>query len=1231
MKYLPLRTALSLFVSIVSVICAYGQAADTRPLAPGQSMTREMTGAETHRYTFELKKDEFFQVRVEQKGVDVALRLLDAEGKELAKMDSPNGKNGPETLTWVGSADSKLTLEIGKLDSKSEPGAYSVLREKFRWATEVERKFISAQTNARRLFSAAESLYKTKTPESQKEALAKYREAGSVFREIGDISGEADSFFFSGAILLSLKDSRGAIADFERSLAAYRNLGQKVPMTVILDKMGEILFSLGENDKSIKYLVEALELQRDFTDKRIEAETLSLLSLVYREAGQIDNGIRTADRELLIRMGLGDRVNEVKVLYSIGTLFISKDEPEKAEGYFDRALLLSDQIGDKKLRADTLYHIGSSIFFYPGVVGTLKKGNPQQSLSLLTQARQICKDIGYQTLEALIVKNIGSVYSGMGQHRQALASFQEGLQLDKKNGNKRSEITSLVKIARTYSIFDEWQNVISTYLEALSVARAIRDSKSEIEALQHLGSYYAELGSIQESLKYRFQALDKSRSTGDRELEINCLNVIGLVYLRAGETQQALSFFNKALELVNQSENKFMKAETLERLGSVYSVLKNEQEALNYMNDALALYRANKSVGEASVLAWYGEYYAKKKELQKALEFYHQSLMIYRNKKAVEMETKTLGAIMVVWREAQQPFLASFYGVQAINRIQRRRQSIKLLEPELRKKYLELTEPTYRYLAGLFIEQGSFARAEQVLGMLKEEEYFEFIKRDTGEISGLEGRIGLRESEKALIARYNLLADKVTEIGQEFGKLEDKKRLLTRTNETLSPDEQKRFSELEKQLADANAAFQLFLTKELVNEIGKEKAAVVDVDRSMQGKLKKWGEGTVALYTVAGEDRYRVVLTTAKTQVDGKTEIKIADLNKKVFAFRAALQNPNLDPRPLGKELYDILIKPIEKDLKAANAKTLLWSLDGTLRYIPLAALSPDGQHYLVEDYQNVILTPKTRADVAATDTSWRALGLGVSEGTSIASPEDSTRKIPFSSLPGTERELISIIRNEGAQNETGVLPGRRYINKDFTAENLVNSLSIETDEGKRKFNVVHFASHFHLGTSDSNSFILLGNGRIMTLAEIRNSPSIDFEDVELIALSACNTGFADSANGKEIDSLASVIQTKNGRSVLATLWAVADESTSLVMSEFYRLRKEQPKLSKAAAMQMAQRAMIEGRLKPASPGNDAVKGVEPVSGPGEKPVAPPFARDPARPFAHPYYWSPFVLIGNWR
>ncbi|MGE3467110.1 MAG: CHAT domain-containing protein, partial [Pyrinomonadaceae bacterium] len=387
----------------------------------------------------------------------------------------------------------------------------------------------------------------------------------------------------------------------------------------------------------------------------------------------------------------------------------------------------------------------------------------------------------------------------------------------------------------------------------------------------------------------------------------------------------------------------------------------------------------------------------------------------------------------------------------------------------------------------------------------------------------------------------------------------------------------------------------LFLEKELVNEIGTENAKTLAADRDQQ-RVREWGSGTVALTTVITENRYRVVLTTPTVQIDGKTDISAAVLNRKVFAFRQALQNTATDPRQIGKELYDILIKPIEKELAASGAKTLVWSLDGTLRYIPISALSPDGKTYLVERFQNVMITPKTRERVSRHDAGWRALGMGVSEEQTLADLDGTGQRITLEALPSAKRELTSIIRDETDPANNGIFDGRRFLDDEFTMDNLTRSLARKNQDNTKHFNVVHLATHFRLGETWASSFLIIGGGKTLTLQQMSTLPEIDFAGVELTTLSACNTAIVTAASGIEVDSLAESIQSKGGKAVLATLWNVYDESTEKLMSGFYRFKKDDPSITKADALQRAQAKMIA-----------------------------------SADFSHPYFWSGFTLIGNWR
>ena len=501
--------------------------------------------------------------------------------------------------------------------------------------------------------------------------------------------------------------------------------------------------------------------------------------------------------------------------------------------------------------------------------------------------------------------------------------------------------------------------------------------------------------------------------------------------------------------------------------------------------------------------------------------------------------------------------------------------------------------------------------------MLKQEEVFDYLKRDSSEADKLSKRADLTEQEAASLKKYEEFGERITALGAEFGELQK----LQIGGVSLTREQEKRYEELAVQLEDASRSFQVFL-REIAAEFGMRANAEKDLQENLalQADLKSWGDNVVFIYTLVGEERYRTILITPEAQTDGKTEISAADLNKKISDFRQIVQNPKLDPRPLGKELYDILIKPIEKQLEGAKAKTLLWSLDGNLRLLPFAALW-DGTQYFGQKYQNVTITLASRTRLGDAPTgNWKVLGLGVSESKTVKT-ENGTRDVVFTALPSVVSELDSIVQTG---NSDGVLPGQSLLNAEFTEKNLKAQLL-------KGYKVIHIASHFNLNAGDATkSFLLLGDGNALTVDEIKNSPLLKFSGVELLTLSACQTAVTGKdSTGKEIEGFGYVAQQKGAKAILATLWSVADESTQLLMTEFYRLRKENPQMTKAEAIRTAQQAMIEGKLKPTKTGADNRSGVFMTE--ENKPNAPMFEVDKNKPYAHPFYWSPFVLIGNWK
>ena len=137
-----------------------------------------------------------------------------------------------------------------------------------------------------------------------------------------------------------------------------------------------------------------------------------------------------------------------------------------------------------------------------------------------------------------------------------------------------------------------------------------------------------------------------------------------------------------------------------------------------------------------------------------------------------------------------------------------------------------------------------------------------------------------------------------------------------------------------------------------------------------------------------------------------------------------------------------------------------------------------------------------------------------------------------------------------------------------------------------------------------------------------------------MLSLSACETATGGAAkekdsNGKEVEGLAHVAQTLGAKSVMASLWQVSDEGTKELMLKFYETRKTQPNFPKGEALRQAQLSLLRGSYKINEYNKINRSGVINI-GVGNT-IQTPFKKDAKAPFAHPYYWSPFILIGNWK
>ncbi|MEC4983887.1 MAG: CHAT domain-containing protein [Oscillatoria sp. PMC 1068.18] len=271
----------------------------------------------------------------------------------------------------------------------------------------------------------------------------------------------------------------------------------------------------------------------------------------------------------------------------------------------------------------------------------------------------------------------------------------------------------------------------------------------------------------------------------------------------------------------------------------------------------------------------------------------------------------------------------------------------------------------------------------------------------------------------------------------------------------------------------------------------------------------------------------------------------------------------------LFQKIYDWLIKPAETELNRQRIATLVFVLDGSLRNLPMAALY-DGQQYLIEKYSIALSSGLQLFPQGLAKQKLNALTVGLTEA-----------RQGFSPLPAVEAEIKQIAE----EIDTKVL-----LDREFTTSQFQKSI------GDRSFSIVHLATHGQFSSNPEETFLLTWDNRLNVteldvLFEKRRVGIL--KPIELLVLSACESA---SGDRRATLGLAGLALRSGAYSTLASLWSVNDESTALLMSEFYQqLTQQNQSITKAEAIRQAQLALLKNPV-----------------------------------YDHPYFWAAFVLIGNW-
>jgi len=526
-------------------------------------------------------------------------------------------------------------------------------------------------------------------------------------------------------------------------------------------------------------------------------------------------------------------------------------------------------------------------------------------------------------------------------------------------------------------------------------------------------------------------AAEREQAADSRLREAERLHREGLAAAKARDFRNAIPLYEKALALREQvlgREHAELVSLT-DALGAAHRELGNLSAALSYYQRSLTI--GEKALGPehpsvATGLNNLAELLAAKGEYGKALALRERALPIASQANVPDTLWRVQDGLRALLARAGQTDVAIFFGKQAVNTIQGVRARLTELERGLQRSFLEDKSGAYRALADLLIEQGRLAEAQQVLGMLKEEEFFEFIRRSEAD-DPRRRRVAFLGYEQPWHERLQQLTGRLRQIGTEKRELERQIRLgLAEADRTklaaLDKESAKAARELDRFHREIAAAFATAAATR-----APETADALANRAALQKTLATLAAGSVMLHYAQAEERLNIIVTTDTSQVAHRVPIKSADLNRQIDRLRRVLRSPRSNPLPAAQDLYRVLIAPIAADLEGAGARTLMLYLDGALRYIPLAVLH-DGSRFLAERYALAVYTEVARENLTHLPPEGRtiaALGL--------------TRAIEeYAALPAVKAELEAIVKT-GA---TGVIPGEVHLDDHFSAQVMQQALA---------------------------------------------------------------------------------------------------------------------------------------------------------------------------------------------
>ena len=1047
------------------------------------------------------------------------------------------------------------------------------------------------------------------------DALPALEESLSINRSIANRRGEADNLDHLGTVHVTQNKLPEALAYYEQSLSLSQEISYTEGQARAFTNLGYIDYQLENYTQALENYQSGLEIREQLGNRSTTFGAIQGVGGTYLKLERYDEAIKIYARGQAIARELEDYDKETAMLRSMGDASKLATRYEDAITYYTQGLNQARLFEDRELEADFLL-----------LVGTIQAAldEHESATNSYLDSLTIYRDTGNKSSEAIALRNTGLSQESLENYEQALDYYQQSLAIEETLDSAEDKARILEDVGHAYRKLESYLEAINYYQQSLNVVQTLADFERAERLYRYTGFTYNVLEEYEKATDAYQQSLDFNRRMGDIANESHVLRLLGVAYGNRGEYGEALGYYRQSAELRDSAGKRdllYSINNTLEQVRTAYQTKANVDldTIISAYEDALFLHR------DADV------------DLKEEEDSYFID----------NLESITNRLFQLNWNK--EDFSQAIYYLEQLSELREEETSELIyafgqVETLLRLDLAVSADQTNAAITAHLDKLPTNNAAE--LSLLN------ILRRKGRVLDGLvihsardvpnaeaEDREILAEIKEINTLLANLHFEAATNRLADDAYAQEKRSLESRlTNLTIS------LSRIDDSSAQAQAVTQMKLSSiDDVRRLIPTNAALIELvvyqPYTLNGFLK--GEPASA--------RYAAYIMTQLGEVQAVDLGEKATIDRQIADYRRALKSPSSSVRDIARELDEMLMAPIRPLL---GAKThLLISPDGQLNVMPFDALIDEQGHYLIESYQTSYLTSgrdllKLQASTAASrpaviiaDPDYASAvesltSESAADAATVATTQNTDQRsadveaLRFLPLPGTATEAnaiapllpdaIILTQRQATESQLKQLAAPRILHiathgfflPDTTFDATLDATSrsnlgasLELVDTKLEaalmpadYEIENPLLRSGLALAGVNARSSGGDGAIedgiFTALEASN---LNLRGTQLVVLSACETGLGATSDGDGVYGLRRAFAIAGAESQLMSLWQVDDYGTSEMMQLYYENLTEQ-KQGRSEALRNVQLELLNTGT-----------------------------------YQHPYYWSSFILSGDWR